>query len=132
MLLLLEARTYPEGMLTLLDAPKGETKGARCLVECTSLKVDVEQKWYFDSGNSKHMTCNKEFFTNLQPCNLEYVTFGDGAKGSMIGSGLLKALGMPKLENVLLMNEIKVNIISISQLCDQNLFVKFTKDILNH
>ena len=35
---------------------------------------------------------------------------------------------MPKLENVLLVNGLKVNIISISQVCDQNLFVQFTKD----
>ena len=35
---------------------------------------------------------------------------------------------MPKLENVLLVDGLKVNLISISQLCDQNLFVKFTKN----
>ena len=64
---------------------------------CTSLKVNVEQKWYFDSGSSKHMTSNKEFLINLQPCNLEYVTFGDGAKGTIIDSGLLKVPSMPKL-----------------------------------
>ena len=34
---------------------------------------------------------------------------------------------MPKLENVLLMDRLKVNFISISQLCDDNLFVQFTK-----
>ena len=92
----------------------------------TSLKV--KQEWYFDSGSSRHMTGNKEFFTNLQPCNLESVRFGDGAKGPVIGSGLLKVPCMLKLENVLLVNRLKVNLISISQLCDQNLFIKFTKD----
>ena len=73
----------------------------RCLVAYTSLKVNVEQKRYFDSGSFKHMTCNKEFLTNLQPCNLEFVTFSDGVKGTMIGSCLLKVPGMPKLENVI-------------------------------
>ena len=72
---------------------------------CTFLKVNVEQKRYFDSGSFKHMTSNKEFLTNLQPCNLESVTFGDGAKGTIIGNSLLKVPGMPKLENVLLVNE---------------------------
>ena len=66
--------------------------------------------------------------TILKPCNLEFVTFGDGAKGTMIGSGLLKVLGMPKLENVLLVDGLKTNIINISQLCDHKLFVKFTKN----
>ena len=59
--------------------------------------------------------------------NLESVTFDDGANGTLIGNGLLKVPGMPKLENVLLMNGLKVNLISISQLCDHNLFVQFTK-----
>ena len=95
---------------------------------CTSLKVNVEQKWYFDSGSSRHMKGNKEFLTDLQPCNLESMTFGDGDKGTVIGSDLLKVPGMPKLENVLLVNGLKVNLISISQLCDHNFFVQFTKD----
>ena len=56
----------------------------------TSLKVNEEQKWYFDSGSSRHITGKKEFLTNFQPCNLEIVIFGEGAKGTMIGSGLLK------------------------------------------
>ena len=47
--------------------------------------------------------------TSLQPCNLESMTFGDGAKFIVIGNGLLKVPSMPKLENVLLMNELKVN-----------------------
>ena len=95
---------------------------------CTSLKVNFKKKWYFDRRSSRHMTGNKEFLTNLQPCNLEYVTFGDDAKGIVIDNGLLKVLGMAKLENVLLVNGLKVNLINISQLCDQNLFVQFTKD----
>ena len=34
---------------------------------------------------------------------------------------------MPILENVFLMDGLKVNLIDISQLCDDNLFVQFTK-----
>ena len=66
--------------------------------------------------------------TNFQPYNLESVTFGDGAKGAVIGSGLLNVLGIDKLEIVLLVNGLKVNLINISQFGDKNFFVKFTKD----
>ena len=45
----------------------------------------------------------------------------------MIGNGNLKVPGMPKLENALLVNGLKVNLISISQLCDHNLFVQLLK-----
>ena len=34
---------------------------------------------------------------------------------------------MPKQDNVLLVDGLKVNLISISHLCDDNLFVQFTK-----
>ena len=85
---------------------------------CTSLKVNVKQKWYFDSGSFRHMTDNKEFMTNLQPCDLESMTFGDDAKGTVIDNDLLKVPRMPKLENVLFMYRLKVNLISISQSCN--------------
>ena len=74
------------------------------------------------------MTGNREFLTNLQPCSLESITFGDRGKGTVLGSGSLKFPGMPKLKNVLLVNGLKVNLISISQLCDENLLVQFTKE----
>ncbi|KAG9460048.1 hypothetical protein H6P81_004556 [Aristolochia fimbriata] len=74
----------------------------------------------FDKGSS-------EFLTNLQKENGGQVTFGDGGKGSIIGIGELNVKGLPKLKNVLLVNGLKANLISISQLCDQNLYVNFTK-----
>ena len=73
------------------------------------------------------MTGNREFLINLQPCNLESVTFDDRGKGTVLGSISLKVPSMPKLENVLLVDGLKVNLITISQLCDDNLFVQFTK-----
>ena len=55
------------------------------------------------------------------------MTFGDGVQGAILESGILKVPGMRKLENVLLVEGLKPNLINISQLCDQNLFFKFTK-----
>ena len=54
--------------------------------------------------------------------------FGDGAKGRIIGTGTLAFLGLSSLKEVLLVEGLNVNLISISQLCDDNLFVRFTKD----
>ncbi|KAG9454485.1 hypothetical protein H6P81_007389 [Aristolochia fimbriata] len=69
-----------------------------------------------------------ELLTNLQKENGGQVTFEDGAKGSVVGKGDLNVQGLPKLKNVLLVDGLKANLISISQLCDQNMYVKFTKD----
>ena len=49
-------------------------------------------------------------------------------KGRVLGKGTLDVKGLPKLKNVLHVEGLVVNLISISQLCDQNLLVKFTKD----
>jgi hypothetical protein len=56
-----------------------------------------------------------------------FVTFGDGAKGEIIGIGDLISHGLPNLENVLLVKGLTANLISISQLCDQGMKVNFTK-----
>ncbi|KAG9454273.1 hypothetical protein H6P81_007177 [Aristolochia fimbriata] len=94
----------------------------------TARKSNTDGGWYFDSGCSRHMTGSTEFLTNLHKESGGQVTFSYGAKGSVIGKGDLNVKGLPKLKNVLLVDGLKANLISISQLCDQNLYVKFTKD----
>ncbi|KAG9449455.1 hypothetical protein H6P81_009420 [Aristolochia fimbriata] len=102
-------------------------KDISLFVAHTARKTDIDGIWYFDSGYSRHMTGSSEFLTNLQKKNGGQVTFGDGGKGSVIGICELNVKGLPNLKNVLLVNGLKANLISISQLCDQNLYVNFTK-----
>ncbi|KAG9450313.1 hypothetical protein H6P81_010278 [Aristolochia fimbriata] len=85
--------------------------------------------WYFDSGCSRHMTGSAACLIDLsQSDGGGQVTFGDGAKGAVLGCGTLALEGMPSLTGVLLVKGLKANLISISQLCDQNLAVQFTKE----
>ena len=49
-------------------------------------------------------------------------------KKRVLGSGSLKILGLRKLKNVLLVEELTVNLISMSQLCDEDQLLQFTKD----
>ncbi|KAI3465123.1 hypothetical protein Pfo_021786 [Paulownia fortunei] len=95
----------------------------------TSLKANTCESWYFDSSCSKHMTGNKENLENYKIMEQGHIIFGDGVGGIILGNGTLDVEGLPKLNNVLYVEGLKANLISISQLCDQNLFVKFTKDI---
>ncbi|KAG9446379.1 hypothetical protein H6P81_012507 [Aristolochia fimbriata] len=94
----------------------------------TAEKTNTDGIWYFDSGCSRHMTGSIEFLTNLQKETGGQVTFGDGGKGYVIGGGDLNVQGLPKLRDVLLVDGLIANLISISQLCDQNLYVNFTID----
>ena len=56
------------------------------------------------------------------------MSFGDGMKRRVLGKGTLDIDGLPRFESLLHVEGLKANLISISQLCDQNLFVKFTKN----
>ena len=73
------------------------------------------------------MTGNKNLLTGLHPHATSYVTFGDGAKGEIKGTGKLNFPGVLNLDNVLLVKGLTANLISISQLCDQGLTVNFTQ-----
>jgi len=68
-----------------------------------------------------------KFLENVRPYAKSYVTFGDGAKGKIVGIGNLVSEGSPRLDNVLLVKGLAANLISISQLCDQGLSVNFSK-----
>ncbi|XP_019168839.1 PREDICTED: uncharacterized protein LOC109164745 [Ipomoea nil] len=92
-----------------------------------NIAISRDEKWYFDSGCSRHMTGNAKFLSDINTSNGE-VTFGDGVKGQVTGVGTLNVAGLPKLKKVLLVNGLHANLISISQLCDQNWNVSFTND----
>ena len=53
-----------------------------------------------------------------------FVTFGDNAKGKIIGIGNVGNSPTPIIENVLLVDNFKHNL-SISQLCDKGYCVNF-------
>ena len=66
--------------------------------------------------DARGIVINKRLLSNILPSSLDYVTFGDGAKESVLGSGSLNVPDFPKLKDVLLVDGFKANMISISQL----------------
>jgi hypothetical protein len=73
------------------------------------------------------MTGVDKYLEDVRPYASSYVTFGDGAKGKILGIGNLIKHGMPRLDNALLVKGLTSNLISISQLCDQGFEVNFSK-----
>jgi hypothetical protein len=73
------------------------------------------------------MTGMNNLVVNLHPSNTKFVTLGDGTKREVMGVGKLDCPETPKLSDVLLVKGLTVNLISISQLCDQGYKVEFTK-----
>ena len=92
-----------------------------------SLIEPDREGWYFDNGCSRHMTGVKKFLMNIESHTTSHVTFGDGSRSVIKGVGKLIGSGLPSLTNVLYVKGLTVNLISISQLCDQGLKVNYTK-----
>ena len=49
--------------------------------------IRIKNKWYLDSGCSRHMTEDKEQFNKLDIKDGGHVTFRDNTKGKIIGIG---------------------------------------------
>jgi hypothetical protein len=81
-----------------------------------------------DSGCSQHMTGNKKLFSSLTPLShKEYVTFRDDKKGKVLSTGVIKANDCFTLNDVALVDRLRYNLLSVSQLCDTDLSVLFRK-----
>ena len=75
------------------------------------------------------MTGNRSFFTNFTEFDGGNVTFGDGNVASVKGKGTICAPGISNLEEVLYVEGLKANLISISQICDKKFNVQFSQNL---
>jgi hypothetical protein len=57
----------------------------------------------------------------------EYVTFGDEKKGKVLGTGVIKVNECFTLNDVALVDRLRYNLLSVSQLCGADLSVLFRK-----
>ena len=98
-----------------------------CLFIHTALKVFNSCLWYLDSGCSRHMTGDKSLFKTLKEKENGFMTFGDGSHSQVLGKGTVDIPGLPLLTDVLYIKELKVNLLSITQICDEDFSVQFSK-----
>jgi hypothetical protein len=74
------------------------------------------------------MTGNKKWFSSLTPLShKEYVTFRDKKKGKVLKIGVIKVNDCFTLNDIALVDRLRYNMLSVSQLCDANLSVLFGK-----
>jgi hypothetical protein len=74
------------------------------------------------------MTEDISKFSNLVLKAKGYVTYGDNNKEKILGIGKVEAPPFTSIEDVLYVEGLKYNLLSISQLCDKGFKIKFTKD----
>ncbi|RDX64835.1 hypothetical protein CR513_56561, partial [Mucuna pruriens] len=83
--------------------------------------------WYLDSGCSRHMIREEYMFQDLRPKKGRWVTFGGNYKVRIIILGRIGKHPFPSIDNVLYVKGLKYNLLSISQLCDNEYDVSFNK-----
>ena len=98
-----------------------------CLFVHTALKVFNSYLLYLDNGCLRHMTKDKSLFKTLKEKEDGYVTFGDGSHSQILGKGTIDILRLPLLTDVLYIKGLKANLLSITQICDENFLVQFSK-----
>jgi len=92
------------------------------------LKGSEKQKsWYLDSGCSRHMTGDRSLFLTLTMIEGGTVGFGGNQTGKIIGSGTIGNSSI-SINNVVLVDGLKHNLLSISQFCDNGYDVLFVKN----
>ncbi|KAJ9560934.1 hypothetical protein OSB04_006094 [Centaurea solstitialis] len=85
-----------------------------------------ENLWHVDSGCSRHMTGNRSFLEDLIRLNGGYVAFGDNPKrGKVSGKGKVTG-GKLTLEDVYYVDQLRYNLMSVSQVCDKKFFTLFS------
>nr|KYP31481.1 hypothetical protein KK1_048179 [Cajanus cajan] len=92
-------------------------------IECLRAKSLL---WYLDSGCSRHMTGDPSKFSSLKLKKEGFVTYGDNNKGKILGHGNIgNSSSSTLIENVLLVEGVKHNFLSISQLSDKGFKIEF-------
>ena len=87
-----------------------------------------KNKWYLDSGCSRHMTGNYSWFSSFTKIeNDRNISFRDNSKEKIIGIRNVGNVFSSLIENVCLVENWKQNLLNISQLCDKCYKVVFYK-----
>ena len=85
-----------------------------CFMMKSTFKVMDTCLWYLDSGYSRHMTGDRSLFKVFESKKDENVTFGDGSKSQIKGKGIISLPGLPDIANVLYVEGLRVNLLSIN------------------
>nr|GFB34135.1 ribonuclease H-like domain-containing protein [Tanacetum cinerariifolium] len=86
----------------------------------------LKDKGVIDSGCSMYMTGNMSYLSDFEKLNGGYVAFGGNPKGGKIsGKGKIQT-GKLDFDDVYFVKELKFNLFSVSQMCDNKNSVLFT------
>ncbi|GJZ27112.1 putative ribonuclease H-like domain-containing protein [Tanacetum coccineum] len=101
-------------------------KSPREFVRKGNPQQDLKDKGVLDSGCPRHMTRNRSYLSDYEEIDGGFVTFRGSTKGGKItGKGKI-CTGKLDFKDVYFVKELKFNLFSISQMCDNKNSVHFT------
>src|ERR1044072_9414438 len=115
------------GRLTGKDPESGYLRTKLSILQISSTAPLRHQSWYLDSGCSRHMTGEKHLFQELELKAGGVVGFGGNQKDKIIGSGTIGYAKSSSIKNILLVEGLMHNLLSISQLADNGYDVLFNQ-----
>jgi hypothetical protein len=84
-----------------------------------------------DSSYSRHITENNKWFSSLTPLlHKEYVNFGNDKKGKVLSTSIIKINDYFTLNNVALVDNLRYNLLFVSQLVNADLDILFHKFLI--
>jgi hypothetical protein len=96
-----------------------------CLISLTTKECKEEYEWYIDSGCSSHMNGDQDKFNNLKRKGGNF-SFVDDSSAKILGEGVVDLRRKNvKSKNVVLVEDLKHNILSVSKMCDQGYTLMF-------
>jgi hypothetical protein len=87
-----------------------------------------DKYWVLDSGCSQYMTDNDSMFTSLgDPGDHDHFTYENNTRGRVADLGRIAIIKDFSISNVLYVESLSFNLLSIAQLCDFGLMCTFDK-----
>ncbi|GJS94887.1 hypothetical protein Tco_0801855 [Tanacetum coccineum] len=123
----------PKKTVKSIWVKKGSTVGSQAVLPQTgNPEEDLKDYAIIDSGCSGSMTGDKDKLSDFKEFKGGYVAFGNDSKGGRIsGKGTIKTSCLD-FEKVSYVEELKFNLLSVSQICDKKHNVLFSnqEDVL--
>jgi hypothetical protein len=87
-----------------------------------------DKYWVLDSGCSQHMTGNDSMLISLGDLgDHDHITYGDNTRERVAGLGRIVITKDFSISNVLFVESLSFNLLSVAQLCDFGLMCTFDK-----
>nr|GFB83688.1 ribonuclease H-like domain-containing protein [Tanacetum cinerariifolium] len=116
----------PRRHINRSPSPKASNFPLKVTAVKASMVNAAQGQRIIDSGCSRHMIGNMSYLSDFEELNGGYVAFGGNPKGGKIsGKGKIRT-GKLDFDDVYFVKELKLNLFSVSQMCDKKNNVLFT------